>query len=49
LVPNEGTISIRAFFAKNRCLSLIGVDFQNRFVPKYTKIPASGQTLVWKG
>jgi hypothetical protein len=42
LVPNEGTISIRAFFAKNRCLSLIGVDFKNRFVPKYTKIPDSG-------
>jgi hypothetical protein len=36
LVPHEGTISIRAFFAKNRCLSLIGVDFQNRFVPKAT-------------
>jgi hypothetical protein len=27
LVPNEGTISIRAFFAKHRCLSLIEVDF----------------------
>jgi hypothetical protein len=42
LVPHEGTISIRAFFAKHRCLSLIEVDFQNRCVPKSTKVPASG-------
>jgi hypothetical protein len=41
LVPHEGTISIRAFFAKHRCLSLIEVDFQNRCVPKSTKVPAS--------